>query len=151
MLSQVNGINSNLVVNNKAYMKVQIDIKFADEWLSLEGEEKSDYIHGFIFEELSTSRELLSVKDVTGIPYTKCETENNTETKNVILEVIIEIPDDLFGLENSDPLFNYISANLDTKHVQFLQHYWCGNDQHVIIEMDEKNPSLNYDYSDFDL
>lgn len=131
-------------------MKAQIDIKFADEWLGLDREDNSDYIHGFIFEELSASRELLDIKNVTGILYTKCENENNTETKNVILEVIIEIPDDLFGAENTESIFNFIRDNLDTKHVQFLQHYWCGNDQHVIIEMDEKNPSLNYDYSDFD-
>ena len=132
-------------------MKAQIDIKFSDEWLWLDREDKSDYIHGFIFEELSASRELLSVKNVTGMPYSKSEKENNTETKNVILEVIIEIPDDLFGMENPESLFNFVHDNLDTKHVQFLQEYWCGNDQHVIIEMDEKNPSLNYDYSDFDL
>lgn len=132
-------------------MKALIDIKFNDIRLSLDNHNNSDFIHGFIFEELHAERELLSVTEFAKINDNQSVQDSDTTISQLMLQIIMDLPESLYENYDTQTIFNYIHNNLDIKHISFLNHWFSDSSQYVLIEMDENNPSLNFDYTELDL
>lgn len=131
-------------------MKALIDIKFNDIQLSLTNHNKSDFIHGFIFEELHHERQLLSLREYSNDIDFKFEHE--MESANfLVTKIIIDIPVSLYDNQDHQKILHYIHSNLDIKHVVFLDEWFSNQTQYVLIAMDENNPNLNFDYRELDL
>ena len=69
----------------------------------------------------------------------------------LMLQIIIDLPEKLYENYNKEKIFNYIRESLDTLHIRFLNESTYSNQQHIVIDMNKDNPNLNFDYNALDL
>lgn len=116
-------------------MKTIILLKFHDNFLLFGNTKPTELIKEFLFEELTIKTEVLSIEPKHNYSVKSFNTILPNSTKDIILEITIDIPNTLFHRTTDFELITYIHSQLNKTTIVFKDEQWQGNTQFLTIEM----------------
>lgn len=116
-------------------MKTIILLKFQDNFLLFGNTKPTELIKEFLYEELTIKTEVLSIEPIHSYSVKSFDSILTNSTKDIILEITIDIPNTLFHRTTDFELITYIHAQLDQTTIVFKDEQWQGNTQFLTIEM----------------